>query len=182
MSSSAGAAPARLRGGDVALALLLLAVFVVGFVGAGEWPYRAALFPRLVSAAGALFAVLKLAGYGLRAVRGRAPESSTGPDRTLGGTELVNEEEEEDLSLEYVFATAGRRAWTAALGWIAGFFVCLWLLGVFVTVPLFAFAYLRVSGGAGWLGAAVYSAVTGAIIYVAFRQLLSVTMPTGIFF
>lgn len=182
MSAPASAAPPRLRIGDVAIALFLLAVFVGAFVAAGEWPYRAALFPRLLSAAGVLFAVLKLGGYGVRAVRNRSAEASTASGRTLGGTELVNEDEEEDLSLEYVFATAGGRTWAEALAWIAGFFVCLWLLGVFVTVPLFAFAYLRVSGDAGWLGAAIYSIVTGAIIFLAFRQLLTVTMPTGLFF
>lgn len=181
MSAPASTAPARVRAGDVAFSVFLLGLFVAGFVIAGEWPYRAALFPRLLSAAGVLFAVLKLLGFGVRAVRGRAADVPIAPGRAIGDKELVSEEEEEDLSLEYVFASAGARAWAAALAWIVGFFVCLWLLGVFVTVPLFAFVYLRVSGSAGWLGAAVYSVVTGAVIYLAFRQLLTVSMPTGIF-
>lgn len=181
MSSPANAATPRLRGGDVAFALFLLVVFIGGFVATGEWPYRAALFPRLLSAAGVMFAVLKLVGYGLQ-VRGRsAAKAPAGTGRTVGDTELVSEEEEEDLSLEYVFSSAGGRAWAGVLAWIAVFFFSLWLLGVFITVPLFAFAYLRLSGGAGWLGAAIYSAVTGAVIYLAFRQLLSVPMPIGIF-
>jgi len=57
----------------------------------------------------------------------------------------------------------------------------LWLFGVFVAVPVFAFAYLKFSGGAGWLGAGLYAAISASVLYIAFARLLTVPMPEGIF-
>ncbi|MPZ63878.1 MAG: hypothetical protein GEU93_21995 [Propionibacteriales bacterium] len=182
MRGSAAEPVPAVRGGDVLIALIMLAVFVLAYVYAQQWPFRARFFPEYVSVAGAAFAVLKLVGYGVqlrwhRAWNRQAPES----DPAAGKTEPDPEDDQADYSLEYVFGTATRREWAAALGWIAAFFVSLWLVGVFITVPLFAFAYLRIAGKAGWLAAAAYAAVAGAVLWLAFYQLLYVPMPAGVF-
>lgn len=177
---SSAATGARPRPGDLVITLLLLGMFVVGYLAAQAWPYRAALFPQLLSAAGILLGLLKLVGLGLQ-LRRASPPVDPAPHRRTGDVELVSEEEEEDQSLEYVFATAGGRAWAAALVWVAGFFIGLWLLGVFVIVPVFTFSYLLAAGRARWYGAAIYALVTAGILHVAFRELLSIPMPSGIF-
>ena len=93
--------------------------------------------------------------------------------------ELVDDDREDDASMEYVFATAGGRAWLAALGWIVAFFVAFFVVGAFVSVPVFAFLYLRFSGRASWLAAGIYAAVTGVLIYLVFQQLVYIPLPTG---
>lgn len=180
MTSHEAAPAPRLQIGDVVITLFLLAVFVMAHVLSGDWPFRTAFFPRLLASAGVGLAILKLVGFGIQLRRGTKSLGTTEHPVT-GSLKLVSEEEEEDRSLEYVFATAGARAWMGTVAWIAGFFVALYVLGVFVTVPVFAFAYLKLSGGASWLAAAVYAAVAGAVIWLAFSELLTIQMPTGLF-
>ncbi|MGH3743140.1 MAG: hypothetical protein ACRDT1_17670, partial [Micromonosporaceae bacterium] len=158
--------PPRL--GDLVITLVLLVVFGAGYLAARDWPLEAALFPQLLSAAGVLLAVLKLIGIGMahRQVRraGRpGGETAPGPG---GGTapgpdsrRVESEDEADDQSIEYVFGTASGREWAAALAWGLGFFALLWIVGVFITVPVFCFAYLRFAGRTSWLAASVYAAV-----------------------
>ena len=210
------------RAGDWVIALALLALFVLAFVLAQDWPFRAALFPMIISSAGALMAVIKLIGLALATVRSRrAPQGAavvpseraadlpalptdSSPEavnlRTAAvaaeGTrergeasadgkpadlQVVDDDVEDDESLEYVFATAGGRAWGAALGWITAFFVSFFVLGAFITVPLFALFYLRFAGKASWWAAAAYAAVTGALIYVVFQLVVFLPLPQAVF-
>ena len=209
------------RAGDWVIAGALLALFVGSFVLAQDWPYCAALFPMIISSAGALMAVLKLIGLALATVRSRrAPrgaavvpseraadlpvqplDSSPGAvnvrtaavaaegKRERGETsedgkpedlQIVDDDQEDDETLEYVFATAGGRAWAAALAWITAFFISFFVLGAFITVPLFALLYLRLAGKASWWAAAAYAVVTGAVIYLVFRQVVYLPLPEAV--
>ncbi|MPY79739.1 MAG: hypothetical protein GEV04_14960 [Actinophytocola sp.] len=169
---TATATPVRL--GDVVITVLLLAVFVGAYLLAQDWPFRTKLFPGLLATAGIGIAVLKLGGHGVQAYRHRTRHSAT-------RQEDAGSEQGDDHSIEYVFGTAGARAWLAALGWAAAFFVALCVLGVFITVPLFTLAYLKISGSAGWLGATIYAVVAGGVLWFVFGELLAVPMPAGIF-
>lgn len=173
--STSTATPSIPRLGDVLVGMILFLVFVVGYLQAQDWPFRAALFPQLLSALGLVFAVLKLVGFGTDLVRGRRTRISGGDED--GGSV---ESDQSDI-LDYAFGKATRRSWLAALGWSFGFFSMLWLLGVFITVPVYSFAYLRISGNAGWISSAIYALTAGGVVFVAFGYILSVPMPTGIF-
>lgn len=179
MHQSGGAAPARIRVGDVVLTVILLAVFSGAYLRALDWPFRAALFPKLLSAAGIGFAVLALIGFAVRLRRAAREE----PGEPAGSAPVHAGEDEErhEQSPEYIFGTAGARAWIGAVAWVAAFFAGLWLVGVYVIVPVFAFAYLRTAGGASLRAAAVYAAVAGGVLWLAFTRLLEVPMPAGIF-
>ena len=205
---------ARPRPGDWAITIVMLLFFAAAYVLAMEWPFRAALFPQIIAAAGILLSALKGLGLARQVIRGRRSSLAVVPStmaalvpgqpsdsgaeakqvRTaaVAGTEqgitepaqgsavtIVDDEAEEDESMEYVFASAGGRAWAAALGWVVTFFVAFFALGVFVAVPVFALAYLRVAGGTSWLAATVYAVVTGALIYVVFRLVVYIDLPTG---
>lgn len=168
------------RAGDVVIALFLLAVFVFAYLHAQEWPFRTRFFPELLAAAGIGFAVAKLAGFGQQAYRHRKWTRQAGEQADEQAGEHADEQAEEH-SIEYVFGTAGGRAWLAALAWVAVFFVSLLVFGVFITVPLFTLAYLKIAGSAGWLGATIYAAVAGGLLWFVFGELLTVPMPAGIF-
>lgn len=103
-----------------------------------------------------------------------------GPTSQGSDVALVDDDQEEDESMEYVFASAGGRAWASALAWIVAFFVAFAVLGAFVAVPVFAFVYLRFAGKASWLAAALYAAVTGGLIYLVFREVVYLPLPTGV--
>ena len=183
MSSTASSTKPGVRPADLVITLMFLVLFAGAYLLAEQWPFRAAFFPQLLAMLGVGFAVLKLIGLGVTAVRARkapadAPVVATAPGGEIG---LVSEEEEEDESLEYVFATAGRNAWAAAIGWWAFFFLALWLFGVFIAVPLFSFLYLKFSGKSSWLGAALYAIIGASILYIAFERLLTIPMPEGVF-
>lgn len=210
---------AATRAGDWGIAVLMLALFVWAYLTAQEWPFRAALFPQIVSVAGAALSVLKLVGLGLAAARSRRapeglavvpstraadlaaqPQDSTpesgavrvaaaeGEERRIEDpvappTELtlVDDDREDDVSMEYAFASAGGRMWAASLAWITAFFVLFFVLGAYITVPLFALFYLKFAGKASWLAAAIYSAVVGAIIFYVFREVVYIPLPESVF-
>jgi hypothetical protein len=103
------------------------------------------------------------------------------PDGKPADLQIVDDDQEDDESLEYVFATAGGRAWSASLAWITAFFVSFFVLGAYLTVPLFAFVYLRFAGRASWWAAALYAVVTGAVIYVVFNNVVFIPLPQAVF-
>lgn len=175
--------------GDWVIAAVLLVFFAFGYILAQEWPHRAALFPQMVSAGGVLFVVLKLVGLARRTMRARAGSL---PEQVVAATPASHEEAvgavddadahelDDDDSMEYVFATAGGRRWAEAMAWVAAFFVSFFVLGAYVSVPLFALVYLKVAGRTSWLGAAAYALVTGVLIYVVFAKVVYTPLPTGI--
>ena len=90
-----------------------------------------------------------------------------GPPRTLTEIEDVPD----------VFTTATRREWIVALGWMASFFVALWLLGALITVPLFAAVYLLAVPRSSPVLAGVYALASWAFVYGLFGRLLRLPLP-----
>lgn len=164
-----GRAVRRLPVADLILTAALLVIFVVAFVTAQSWPFGAAVFPEMVTAAGAALAALHLV---VLLVRRPAPDLQPhGEDGDI-----------EALDLEYVFEHAGRRVWAESLGWLLGFFVAVYLVGVLVAAPLFTVLYLALSARKSWLFSAVYAAVLGAVLYVSYTVLLRLPLPEGVLF
>jgi hypothetical protein len=217
----------RPRPGEWFVTLFMLAFFAAGYLLAEDYPFRAALFPQIVSGIGFVLSLLRILGLIRQTVRSRrahvpgpgvagsptatveepavgaAPAGAAVPAAQAGSgataasattdtegepvgavtvpseLELVDDDREDDASMEYVFATAGGRAWLAALSWIVAFFVAFFVVGAFVSVPVFAFLYLRFSGRASWWAAGAYAAVTGVLIYLVFQRLVYIPLPTG---
>lgn len=198
------------RRGEWIITSFMVAFFAVAYVLAEDFPSRAALFPKMVSVLGLVLGALRIIGLirDARAARrttgppsagtaqaGRdVPAASTTTSRVdaaaagpgvsaVTPSELVIEDDdvEDDASMEYVFASAGGRAWLEALSWIVVFFIAFFVLGAFASVPLFALFYLRFSGKTSWLSAGIYAVVTGVLIYLMFRKLVYIPLPTGVF-
>jgi hypothetical protein len=181
------AAPSRGRSelvADVVLTAVLLVLFGWAFLEAGQWSFRAALFPRIVSGAAFVFCALHLVQAALRLRRGAVDEPTQGhvpapaAAEAAAGGEHENEVNEDDV--EYVFASAGGRAWGAALAWVAAFFVLLYVAGLFLTAPLFSLLYLRFAGRQSWRLSVIYAVVIGVVLYVAFEVLLGIATPPGL--
>jgi len=186
VTAGAGSTPQRRVGEEVVPDLVITAVLLVlfgwAFLDALGWSFRAALFPRVVTAAGFVFCAVNLA-QGVRALlRGRAaaPAPALGHEPVpSGGThedEVVGEED-----VEYVFATAGGRNWAVALAWVFGFFALLYVAGLFLTAPVFSLLYLRFGGGQTWKVGVVYAVVVGVVLYLSFEVALGIATPPGLF-
>ncbi len=169
---------------DLVLGLAALLLFAAAFRETLDWGDRTALFPRLVTASGAGLALAFLLAWAVsRARSGRQPEhapAAADPDHPHVH-DLLDEDDVHDHDVEYVYATAGRAAWTQALGWVAAFIVLLWLTGLFVTAGVFALTYLRWGAGRSWRFAAVYAVVMSGVLYVALALVLVVPVPEGLF-
>ena len=67
--------------------------------------------------------------------------------------------------------------------WILGFVLGIWLVGFFVTVPLFFFLYLKVQSREGWTLSLVLTGAAWFMSWGLFDQLLHLPLPEGqIFF
>jgi hypothetical protein len=150
---------------DVVVTVLLLAVFAWAFLDAGQWSFRAALFPRLVTGAGVVLTALHLVQALLRLWRPAPPLDAGDAD---------------PYDVEYVFRTAGPRRWASAVGWVAGFFALLYLAGLYITAPVFSLLYLRFAGKRTWIFSAIYAIVGAVVLYVAFELALGVPTPSGL--
>jgi hypothetical protein len=135
-------AGARMRGlnMDVAITLGFLVVAAAVLVQARDWPFRTSVFPFFAGSILLGFAVLNLVRttIGVR----RSPKSVDTPD----------ERPTPDPADTDAIATASRAEWLSAVGWMASFFVMLWLLGALVLAvarqpPLLAGCYALLSWG-----------------------------------
>lgn len=156
---------------DLVVTLGLAALFANAFLISTEWSVRAALFPRMITGLGMVLAVLHAVMLFFRA-RTAAPVVEQRVD--------ADDEAEEDV--EYVFAHAGGRAWAASLAWVTAFFVGLYVLGLFVTAPLFALGYLRFSVRRSWVFSLVYATTVFTVLYLAFGVALQLQVPPGLLF
>jgi hypothetical protein len=134
-------------------------------VEARHWPLRASLFP---IGAGSLLLVLALLQVLRLVIRGTRQNQRPGPEDARGA---------DDVEPKDVFETATRQQWLSAIGWMAAFFVTLWLLGMLVTVPLFALVYLLVASRESPVLAGSYALLSWAFVYGLFDRLLRIPLP-----
>jgi hypothetical protein len=73
-----------------------------------------------------------------------------------------------------------RRLW-AVFGWVAGFCLAIYLLGFYISIPVFAFAYLKWRKRS-WLAAAIFAVALLAFSYAVFTIGLKVPLYRGLVF
>ena len=127
------------------------------------WPFRTAVFPL---ATGLILIGLSLLRLVARAVR-RPARVAAPPEREAALADDLPE----------VLATASRREWLAAAGWMAAFFVMFWVFGALIAVPLFAVVYLLSVPRSSPLLAGLYALASWAFVYGLFGRLLRLPLP-----
>ncbi len=153
---------------DLAISVLLAAMFVFLAAEAGAWDYRSALFPQAIGVAG-------LAAVGaflvVLAVTRRAPDR-------VSGSAAADEPPESGSAPPPARNRDPVRAFRL-LTWIAAVIGLSWLLGQMVAMPLFMLGFLRFEAGFRWLTAAFVALLTGGFLYVVFDLVLTVTWLDG---
>jgi hypothetical protein len=173
---------------DLIGAAFAAVIFAVALGMTFEWSDKAAMFPRVITGSGLLFSMAYLLACIVRARRAQKPDYATSVSQSLeervhGSVQEHSSGSDDDLppeEVEYVFATAGRKAWLSALGWVTLFLVLTLLLGLFVASAIFAFVYLRWSGSTTWLFSSVYALILSVCLILIFRVVTFVPTPLGI--
>jgi putative tricarboxylic transport membrane protein len=162
-SVSLGAPPSAPARVDLLITLGFLAAGAWVVFQALDWPFRTSLFPLMTGSLLVGLALLKLGA----SVRRVAPV-------------VQDNEQSAPADLPDVFVTASRSEWIAAVSWMTGFFLMLWLLGALVTVPLFAVAYLLIVARRSPVLAGTYALVSWTFVYGLFDRVLHIPLPAGV--
>lgn len=125
------------------------------------WPFRTALFPRVVAVP---LLLLSLVEFVLN-IRG-------------------GEGEREGHAVDFQFTDAvepalARKRTIAMSLWTLGFLALIVLVGFPLAVPLFVFAYLKIAGREPWGLTVVLTAVSWLVMEALFNRLLHLPFPEG---
>jgi len=74
---------------------------------------------------------------------------------------------------------AKNRCMTIYLGWLVGFAVLVWAIGMVYSIPIYIFSYMTIQGKYGWLKSGLYAAAATAFVFLLFQYAFSVAWPEG---
>lgn len=141
------------------LALAIAALSGWAIFSALAWPWKAKLFPLVISLPLLCLALAEVLWVLLGSASGAAAADFK-------------------LSQEHAPEVTRRRT-AIAVAWIVGFFVLILLLGFLIAVPLLVFAYLKLQGRESWLFSAAFTLALWAAFYGLFDHLLHLPFPAG---
>jgi hypothetical protein len=144
--------------GYVFTSLLIIAV-AIGLYLSRNWNSTTALFPRAVCIP--ILAVL----VAILAV-----------DIKQGQRQKINGETDGDGDREFSAITSRTVKY---FGWLVGFGVLIWAIGIVYSIPIYVFSYLKTLGKQSWLKSGLYAAGAVAVIYILFEFAFHVAWPEG---
>ncbi len=144
--------------------LLGASVTIIGayaFYDSWHWPYKAALFPRLISVPLLVLGLLETC-------------------LSLFGTE----EQKQGAAVDFELSTdvdpiSARKRTVSLLLWVLGFFVLIPVVGFLLAVPLFIFLYLKLEGKEGWLVSILLTVCCWLFMEGLFDRLLHIPFAQG---
>ena len=144
--------------GYVFTSLLIIAV-AIGLYLSRNWNSTTALFPRAVCIP--MLAVL----VAILAV-----------DIKQGQRQKINGETDGDGGREFSAITSRTVKY---FGWLVGFGVLIWAIGIVYSIPIYVFSYLKTLGKQSWLKSGLYAAGAVAVIFILFQYAFHVAWPDG---
>lgn len=144
-------------------ALSFAAACVAGYAlyAAWSWPFRTALFPRLIAVPMLVLALLEL---GL---------SASGNENASAGHAV-------DFQLtDTVEPSMARKRTIAIVIWILGFMGLILVAGFPLAVPIFVGVYLKIVGGESWKLTVALTALSWLLMDGLFGRLLHIPFPDG---
>lgn len=128
---------------------------------ASQWPFKTALFPRVIGLPLLLFALIEMA-------------------LSIWGVEKEREGHAVDFELTKTVEPALARKRTLLIFiWILGFLVLILAFGFPLAVPIFVFAYLRIAGRESWTLSIVLTIVSWIFMEGVFDRFLHIPFPEG---
>lgn len=147
--------------GELALGVLLALLGLFAFAQTGAWPVKAALYPRVMASA----LVAASVACSVFAALGKGERKGAPVDLAL----------ESELTPKLV-----RRRTLEGVGWIAGFLVMGWLVGLIPAMTLLVLGYLWLVGRERWWFVGTLTLGTWLALDSFLVRLLHVPIPTGV--
>ena len=152
----------------------LLILFIVMLSQSFDWSFAARIVPTIVGVGAILFCSLSLINdvFGLHERDGATSKSQKIHMDIVSKTS--------HLPGKVILARG-----FGFFGWMAGFMVLMWFIGLIPAVPVFIIAYMRIEGREPLKIVLPMAAAVVALIYVVFDQLLAIPWPptlAGTFF
>ena len=144
-----------------ALSLATACVAVYALYASWSWPFRTALFPRVIALPILVLALIELA---LSVWSGAGEREGHAVDFQF--TDTVEP------------ALASKRT-MAIIVWTVGFLVLILLVGFPLAVPIFVFAYLKIPGREPWTLTIALTAISWLSMEGLFNRLLHLPFPEG---
>jgi hypothetical protein len=138
--------------------LLIIAVAVGLYLSKG-WNPTTALFPRVI---GFPMLALLIVILAVDIIRGRCQKE--------------NGETDGDGDIEFSNETSRTAIY---FGWLIGFGVLIWAIGIVYSIPIYVFSYLKIVGKYSWLKSGIYAAAAAAVIIILFEYVFQVAWPKG---
>ena len=143
------------------LALATTLVAGIALYTSMHWPFRSALFPRVIAIPLLVLAIVE-----------------------MFLSALLVEKERQGRAVDFQLTTTvdpviARQRISAVLAWTVGFFALIVLIGFTPAVPLFVFLYLKVAGKEGWLLTLLLTVMSWIFMAGLFDRLLHLPFPEG---
>jgi hypothetical protein len=147
-------------------ALSLATACVAGYAlyASWSWPFRTALFPRVIALPILLLALIELA-------------------LSVWGSEKERDGHAVDFQLtDTVEPALARKRTIAIIMWTLGFLALIVLVGFPLAVPIFVFAYLKIAGQEPWTLTIALTTISWLAMDGLFNRLLHLPFPEGLVF
>jgi hypothetical protein len=147
-----------------AFSLATACVAAYALYASWSWPFRTALFPRVIAAPILVLALIEWA---------------------LSVWSIEGEREGHAVDFQFTAdvepALATKRTIAIVL-WMLGFLAFILLLGFPLAVPIFVFVYLKIAGGERWTPTIVLTVVSWVFMEGLFNRLLHLPFAEGLIF
>lgn len=149
-------------------------------------PAVSLLLPRLAAVLGLLCAAWMIVNKSIALARQRGEnrvQRTTGPVEEHATVLKEPAEDDDDVDpndAEYVLSHTSRRVWLTTIGFIAGFFLVLYLCGLFVAAAALSLVYLIVIGKKSWLFSLIYTVVLTGLLWALMRWATYIPSPPGV--
>lgn len=153
----------RVRIGDVAVALFVLACAAFAALQTIGWPARTKVFPLAISLP---LIVMLIAHLVLVALAARSPAARSVTTIALSGEDAAGWLP--DLRRGIAFGV-----------WMAAYAATLWLFGFMVAGPAMTLAFLRFFGRDSWVASGIFAAGVWGFLYVM-REVLHLPLHQGV--
>jgi len=163
----------------------LLILFLVMLSQSFDWAFAARIVPTIVGIGAILFCSLSLINdiFGLHERNGAAAAAGTGEAVVGAPDDGDDRARSQKIHMDIASKTAhlpGSIILSRGFmffGWMAGFMLVMWIIGLIPAVPIFILAYMRFEGEEKWRIAVPMAASVVVLIYVVFDQLLAIPWP-----
>lgn len=140
--------------------VLLISIYTL--MSANNWPFAAGIGPLIVSSALLAAIAISFGSKVVKAVLGKKAGA-------------VIEETEPDKGFPYF------RRLFLVFGWAISYAVLILLFGIYVAIPVFIFAFMKIDGKDSTIKAAALAIFTTVFVYLIFGTLLNLSWPNPVF-